>query len=325
MNIERRSIARIAATLAASIVLGVSSTSCGQHGTTSTAPASSAASASSDAASPQATSAPSAHSRPRSSARHSTAVLFRSPEFEQRRRVTGARSFEVDSVEFPNTPNETTWTFRASTSFDILAESSRVPFDWVIVGRGTSGDLVIERWLYTPPPGSIVVERPVANTPVGTPYPTSTSQTVGPLGGTYIPLDQRERAQPERRSRLATGIPGDDVRCLCVDPDGRYALYYEADDRKIYRLGLAASPSPVAIFDSTSVPELAAHDANSMTLARHLSFGRVCIVGLRASTESLFLVDSDNDGDFEAHLVLTRVEMDELRAAGEIVHRFHFE
>ena len=89
------------------------------------------------------------------------------------RTIHSDRYLEVDFREtydpFPEYRESRTF----SAPFEISLVTMRVPNDWFILGTTTDGASALMRWIYSPPDGSIVAERPIAGTAIGVPYQLS--------------------------------------------------------------------------------------------------------------------------------------------------------
>lgn len=175
----------------------------------------------------------------------------------------------------PETGELKTRTHSSSASFDILYVASARLDLFCVAGFAPNGDFVLERWKL----------KPKVAYPGGPPATDLNGMVIkafkkteifrGPLASELIDVD----FDPEARFMIA----------LVRDPGGDYVLY---------RFDNAPSTTPVWLYDSVVLPELAA--MTFLNRFDHYQLGRVWSMDDDFDYQlRILLIDSDNDGVFE--------------------------
>lgn len=204
-------------------------------------------------------------------------------------------------VRWEQTPEEVYY-----SSFAILGVSARTGDDYCIIGEDRQEHIVLERWTRLPVKGSLTAYRPEATSPIGIPVGGLIPTVVQPVGGTYVPPDQRRGSASMKRSAIDLDCPGGAPVALAVDPDARFVLYVTGNG--IYQRVLDPSGGAASIVaDSVQVPGCG--DILTLSARQHASYGR-CFVGRLRLNAHVLLVDQNNDGVFEVTTILDQQTYD---------------
>lgn len=151
-----------------------------------------------------------------------------------------------------------------------------------VAGVYPNGDACIERWVVTYPPANSL---------------------------TYVPISDR-RMPTVRRAELYRGQQYGHIRSIEPDPDGRFVLFLTLETPTLYRLPLPSGSISVELSQS-SVPYLS--NVKQVLVRQHATEGRQYHLltstrweaNLAGPNNFIVLHDADNDGRFDAPVVLT--------------------
>jgi len=198
-------------------------------------------------------------------------VSWRQPDFIQKYTITSGG----DLVVIDDTLNALSgvWTktsYTSNVTFDpfVCASAGRDYFAFGGIDHSTN-DIVIERWKLSP---KIAIP--------GTP-PTKV----------FV------------RTQIYRANLGESPVALGIDPDKRFLLLLidQPATRQLYQMPMQASATPTLLYDAASQPVLS--QAWALNPLQHAVLGRIWLVTGMTDTfngETMILVDTNNDGLFEA-------------------------
>lgn len=176
-----------------------------------------------------------------------------------------------------------------SASYAIVDASSRCDQSIYVAGIWPNGDSIVEEWALIHPP-------------------TFTQ------GGTYIPIDQRERPAV-RRGVLYAGTSMGVIRSMEPDPKGRFLLMLTHGDHTLLRMDLTHPAHPItAVHTTSSLPQLA--EIQTILFAKHGTEGNKFVLTKEERSKHLhkdpqdtnpyviFLSDGNDDGVLDTPQVL---------------------
>ena len=202
-----------------------------------------------------------------------------------------------------------TYTWQKSVTTPLLVEciSSRIAEEAFVAGLDPlTNEIVIERWSYSPPTGSLASSHSIS--------PSAQGQSIDLLdtdisivGGTFIPPSQRTLPQPSKQT-IYRGGDFSGIHSMSVDPEGRFLLLQDSSSFEVYQL-FPGNP-PVAIVSQDDYPEI---DGTYQLQAPYQlgTLDRVYIVGgwpQFGGTQKIVFHDPDNDGTFDPPINLTHKE-----------------
>lgn len=219
----------------------------------------------------------------------------------------GATEIQWQRLERPNN-TASDWrksTNAFTTSYEITAACCRAGGDDVFVaGKQSDGDIVIERWTFSPRDGRWQ-HVPPAMQPIGTQMPVY-SGTTAVKGGTWT-TPPETHASP-RRAVVLESNSYSLVRGMDVDPEGRFLLFQDHDDGTLYRIRLdeGTPGAPEVLFTAAQIPSLAA--TVWIRPCDQISSGHRVWVLLEPDTSAkqkgtcatVLLWDTNNDGAFDS-------------------------
>jgi len=235
----------------------------------------------------------------------------------------GLPSVQVATSESPNSSphsasHETLWSY--TTSYRVRFVAPRWANEFYILGIDASGNDIIERWTLTPQDGGWDVVRPTHETDIGVPASMSEGATIFVVGGQYLEPSQRQnqgRPKVKRREVYRSNeLP--QIRSIDCDPNGRFVLLL-AGNGSVHRVkmpppessiepipgpgGLLIHPyyplyPPVQLFDGSDIVHLL--EADAIYVVQNSVRGRIARVTGGTQDVVTELIDSDNDGLFEA-------------------------
>lgn len=180
--------------------------------------------------------------------------------------------------------------------------------DMLIVGRypAPASQFTVERWSYRPSAGAYWVDRGLSTTvSLGTPV-TTPPDVVKLVGGGWSSPSNRPALGPASRRLVYLGTDWSEVRTVCSDPDGRYALIVAraavGAKLKLYQLSLditSGTTSPVALFDEDQYPTLVNLDtlyARDVAPCGRVYCGSVAPPSSGPFADHIILQDANNDG-----------------------------
>ena len=121
--------------------------------------------------------------------------------------------------------------------------------------------------------------------------------TIGPVGGAFVPLAEREAPAVERRTLLTRDIQATPISSVAADPDGRFLIYAMAWPGRIFRREITAGASEELVIDSQKAPLLADHVVSRISITQHRTLGRC--YAFSVGSEYVVGIDTDNDGVFD--------------------------
>lgn len=198
------------------------------------------------------------------------------------------------------------WEKSVTTPFLVEAVSCRKAEEMFVAGRDEmTGEIVIERWSYLAPTGSLASVHASYQGTLGQSRPLLAT-TVEVIGGTFIPPKDRNIPQPVKQT-VYRGSDFSGVKSMCADPEGRFLLVQDSASFDVYQL-VPGTP-PVAIVESSDFPELNA----SFFLGPPFQLGTMervfTLQGMPGFGADVFVFhDSDNDGNLEPPVLLTLLE-----------------
>lgn len=194
------------------------------------------------------------------------------------------------------------WTVYRTTDYDVRALCGRHANEFYVYGLALDGSPVLERWDLEPwPSGAYYTERKVAGTPLGT--PVRASQTFMRYEKPFVKPALRTPPIVTRSPLPSPAISGEVVE-IEADPEGRFLMLRSVDAQGGSTLTrfVPSSGALVVVADPTTHPQMAS--ANNFVFLDSTERGRLIRVGFDESLRLLYLVDAQNDGDFESSFVL---------------------
>ena len=231
------------------------------------------------------------------------AGTYRSEDFEQRIRHADEilweepQSLFIENTEVdPSSGQSYAYTLEFQASFVVTDVRYRCANDFRVIGRGSRGAIVLDRWLVVVPDGGWDAARAVADTGLGVPVPWLQPPQASIVGGTFIPPAERDVRPTTRRTRLHRVPVGESIYAATFDPDARFALF--TDGTGVYRVSLDGATDPELVPGTDALP-IGAFPLSDVSYSHHRTLGR--FVRLRATPVDYegLLVDADNDGVFE--------------------------
>jgi len=194
-----------------------------------------------------------------------------------------------------------------SVSYLVTGLTSRLGGDEIYVaGIRDNGDCVIERWTYASRKNGWRVDcaLPQGGVPIGTPAPAATQSIVVASGGDWEAVTAEDEKLPAATRREIHSSSGGPFYGIAVDPQGRYLLYFDLSDEKLYRIDLKQRPVvPVAIMTGSTH---GFKTAGNMQLMDFTGEGRKCLLrpvlsdAADSPEEYLLGTDANNDAVFES-------------------------
>jgi hypothetical protein len=180
-----------------------------------------------------------------------------------------------------------------------LDYSPRSGTDLFVLCATVHGWTLIERWRVKPSDGTLVVERPVASTPIGTPLPALQPRAEVRYHDKSRSDSEEDQGLSLERSTIELGVEEKLQRDLVVDPDGRYLVVL---DTKAFRRIDLRDNSSTTLVALGELPDAAAK-IDSLFIRHHEELGRLLFARTRGSESELdfrlIFIDADNDGVFE--------------------------
>jgi hypothetical protein len=204
----------------------------------------------------------------------------------------------------PGTSNRETWESQHGTTFQITALAARQSNEFIVAGKTSANEVVVEKWTNGEPKGSHFLHVAPSQTVIGVsllPVPQIIS---GIVGGQYIPVSSRARTQRQQREELFRGSLNNGILAITPDPEGRFFVVLTDSPRAVYRLD-PPSQVPTLLCDVSMLPELSTAHDGGMIVSQHVSEGRLYFLTSDGSAPGggelmyIKISDADNDGIFE--------------------------
>lgn len=201
---------------------------------------------------------------------------------------------------FPETDSFFTQEALDSTlSWTPIDYSPRSGVDFFVLSEAHHGTTLIERWQLNASEETLVVVRPVANTPIGTPLRERQAAVEVEAKGEPRSEGEADRVLSLERSTIERRTKDNPHRDLVADPDGRYLVVL---DTKAFRRIDLRDNSSTTLVALDELPEAAAK-IDSLFFRHHADLGRLLFARTRGSGPEidfrLVFIDRDNDGVFE--------------------------
>ncbi|MDP6761877.1 MAG: hypothetical protein QF860_03295 [Planctomycetota bacterium] len=180
-----------------------------------------------------------------------------------------------------------------------------------IRSTGNGCEDVIEQWDITFPKGSLAIQvspAPTRGTVAPLPFTSTITGTVVIGGGTFVSAAQRIRSPFTQKTVLYSGSGLGPFAAIEADPEQRFLLALPLSGSGLYSLDLTTPSSPPLLeFDAATLPHLGA--VRRIVAYEHEDLGRFYwlyetkgdYIGNGCFS---FIVDSENDGVFDASLTL---------------------
>lgn len=209
-----------------------------------------------------------------------------------------------------------------STSYNVLDVAFRLGGQVLYVSgiqldRNGGYTDVIEEWTFPTPAGGYAVTVAGGTTGIGTPR-ASFAGTATLIGPAYVAPQVRHptvQPVPDKRILYSEASSGH-FDCIVADPEGRTLLVHNYTTGNLMAIDLSvATPTLQSVYTATQIPALAA--CRSIVLHDVPNVGRICRLspenGSGAnptnSTQTVILVDSQNDAVFEAFTTHSLVQV----------------
>ncbi len=228
----------------------------------------------------------------------------------------GSSYVQVGRHERPDATSE--WAFREymlSTDLKItdvsFAKGGQTLYVAGVRSTQVGCEDVIEQWDITFPKGSLTIQvapAPARGTVAPLPFTGTITGTVVVGGGAFVAPAKRTRTPFTNKTVLYSGSDLGPFAAIEADPEQRFLLALPLSGSGLYSFDLTAPGSPPVLeFDAATLPHLSA--VRKIVAYEHEDLGRFYWLyetkGDYIGNGSFsFLVDSDNDGQFETSLTL---------------------
>lgn len=220
--------------------------------------------------------------------------------------------FDLSTIEYvAGTSVFHQWSLSNPTSFGIERVVGRNGNEFLVCGRTRRGDLVIELWALPATEGGWYSSNPNPGTGLG--VQTALTQTTDVVSGSgWVAPEQRSAQSPARKREVYLGDAISRIGGIAVDPEGRFAILVDQDNKSVYRLLLDGSGTLTPLADVATFSFLGDLESLSVEILQDGLQGRVYAIGTRTfrGEGGVILADPNNDGLFDPPFWLSHGDVD---------------